>query len=161
MFSIVNFVFPPFPAILPIALDRWSPFKGLTKMRTKYSVKQQWCVSSVTFPLFKQREKHAINTCWNTSLLDAALLGTISRVSQQYRNVCDVCFLLLSITALGGREPSSSLSLMDVFPKMFHLTFTFEKKFFGDERSPIINCTIWKTDALSRMKIWRAVLRDL
>lgn len=30
-FSMVNLVFPPLPAILPIALDRWSPFKGLTK----------------------------------------------------------------------------------------------------------------------------------
>lgn len=29
-FSMVNLVFPPLPAILPIALDRWSPFKGLT-----------------------------------------------------------------------------------------------------------------------------------
>lgn len=26
----VNLVFPPFPAILPIALDKWSPFKGFT-----------------------------------------------------------------------------------------------------------------------------------
>ena len=32
-FSIVNFVFPPFPAILPIALDKWSPFKGFTKRK--------------------------------------------------------------------------------------------------------------------------------
>lgn len=30
-FSMVNLVFPPLPAILPIALDRWSPFRGLTK----------------------------------------------------------------------------------------------------------------------------------
>lgn len=29
-FSMVNLVFPPFPAILPIALDKWSPFKGFT-----------------------------------------------------------------------------------------------------------------------------------
>ena len=29
-FSIVNLVFPPFPAILPIALDKWSPFRGFT-----------------------------------------------------------------------------------------------------------------------------------
>ena len=33
-FSIVNFVFPPFPATRPMALDRWSPFKGLTKNQT-------------------------------------------------------------------------------------------------------------------------------
>lgn len=31
-FSIVNFVFPFFPAILPIALAKWSPFNGLTKI---------------------------------------------------------------------------------------------------------------------------------
>lgn len=30
-FSIVNFVFPPEPATLPIALDRWLPFKGFTE----------------------------------------------------------------------------------------------------------------------------------
>lgn len=29
-FSMVNLVFPPFPAILPMALDRWSPFSGFT-----------------------------------------------------------------------------------------------------------------------------------
>ena len=29
-FSIVNLVFPPVPETLPIALDRWSPFSGLT-----------------------------------------------------------------------------------------------------------------------------------
>lgn len=29
-FSMVNFVFPPLPAILPMALDKWSPFRGLT-----------------------------------------------------------------------------------------------------------------------------------
>lgn len=29
-FSIVNFVLPPDPAILPIALERWSPFSDLT-----------------------------------------------------------------------------------------------------------------------------------
>lgn len=29
-FSIVNFVFPPFPATLPIARERWSPFRGFT-----------------------------------------------------------------------------------------------------------------------------------
>lgn len=32
-FSIVNFVLPPIPAILPIALDKWSPFSGLTKRK--------------------------------------------------------------------------------------------------------------------------------
>lgn len=32
----VNFVLPPFPAILPIARDKWSPFRGLTaKTQTK------------------------------------------------------------------------------------------------------------------------------
>lgn len=29
-FSIVNLVFPPFPATLPMALDKWSPFRGFT-----------------------------------------------------------------------------------------------------------------------------------
>ena len=29
-FSMVNFVLPLWPATLPIALDRWSPFRGLT-----------------------------------------------------------------------------------------------------------------------------------
>lgn len=29
-FSMVNFVFPPLPAILPTALDKWSPLRGLT-----------------------------------------------------------------------------------------------------------------------------------
>lgn len=29
-FSMVNLVFPPFPAILPMALDKWSPFRGFT-----------------------------------------------------------------------------------------------------------------------------------
>lgn len=32
-FSIVNFVFPFLPAILPIALDKWSPFNGFTSKR--------------------------------------------------------------------------------------------------------------------------------
>lgn len=32
-FSIVNFVFPFLPAILPIALDKWSPFNGFTNKR--------------------------------------------------------------------------------------------------------------------------------
>lgn len=31
-FSIVNFVFPSFPAIRPIALERCSPCKGLTRL---------------------------------------------------------------------------------------------------------------------------------
>ena len=30
-FSMVNFVFPFLPANLPIALDKWSPFRGLTE----------------------------------------------------------------------------------------------------------------------------------
>lgn len=29
-FSMVNLVFPPFPATLPMALDKWSPFSGFT-----------------------------------------------------------------------------------------------------------------------------------
>ena len=29
----VNFVFPFFPASLPTALAKWSPFKGFTKMK--------------------------------------------------------------------------------------------------------------------------------
>lgn len=29
-FSMVNFVFPFFPATLPIALDKWSPLSGFT-----------------------------------------------------------------------------------------------------------------------------------
>ncbi len=29
-FSMVNLVFPPDPAILPMALDKWSPFRGFT-----------------------------------------------------------------------------------------------------------------------------------
>ena len=38
-FSIVNFVLPPLPAILPIALDKWSPLRGLTvwSRRTYYT----------------------------------------------------------------------------------------------------------------------------
>ena len=30
VFSMVNLVFPPFPAIRPIALDKWSPLSGFT-----------------------------------------------------------------------------------------------------------------------------------
>lgn len=29
-FSMVNLVLPPVPAILPMALERWSPFSGFT-----------------------------------------------------------------------------------------------------------------------------------
>ena len=29
-FSMVNFVLPPFPAMRPMARERWSPFSGLT-----------------------------------------------------------------------------------------------------------------------------------
>ena len=32
-FSIVNFVFPPVPAILPIARDKWSPLSGFTSRK--------------------------------------------------------------------------------------------------------------------------------
>ena len=34
-FSMVNFVLPPVPAILPMALERWSPFSGFTVGRWK------------------------------------------------------------------------------------------------------------------------------
>lgn len=114
-FSIVNFVFPPFPAILPIALDRWSPFRGLTKMRTKHSVKQQRCVSSVTFPLLKQREKHAINACWNSNFRCCSPWDHLQGLPAVRE--CLWCLLPAAITALRGREPSSSLSLTDVFPQ--------------------------------------------
>ena len=34
-FSMVNLVFPPVPAILPIARERWSPFRGFTARENK------------------------------------------------------------------------------------------------------------------------------
>lgn len=41
-FSMVNLVFPPFPAILPMALDKWSPFRGFTAKteNTRGTIKQ-------------------------------------------------------------------------------------------------------------------------
>lgn len=45
-FSMVNLVFPPFPATLPMALDKWSPFKGFTadrKFNTHQTIRPHEC----------------------------------------------------------------------------------------------------------------------
>ena len=39
-FSIANFVLPPWPAIRPIARERWSPFNGLTSVTSNDSTKR-------------------------------------------------------------------------------------------------------------------------
>lgn len=41
-FSMVNFVFPPLPAILPMALDKWSPFRGLTAKPNHVKLFKRW-----------------------------------------------------------------------------------------------------------------------
>lgn len=68
-FSMVNLVFPPFPAILPMALDKWSPFRGFTAntQRKQLNTHQEighW----VNFPAvesfhrkFQCRQKHNIS----------------------------------------------------------------------------------------------------
>ena len=44
-FSIVNFVFPPVPAILPIALDKWSPFNGFTVKNGQLIYREEWIIN--------------------------------------------------------------------------------------------------------------------
>lgn len=45
-FSMVNFVFPPLPAILPMALDKWSPFRGLTAKPNHVKLFKRWLEGS-------------------------------------------------------------------------------------------------------------------
>lgn len=53
-FSMVNLVFPPFPAILPTALDKWSPFSGFTAKIAKHEnllIRAQHMPKEPTFTL--------------------------------------------------------------------------------------------------------------
>ena len=43
-FSMVNFVFPPDPAILPMARDKWSPLSGRTEANQQRSGKKKQTV---------------------------------------------------------------------------------------------------------------------
>lgn len=64
-FSMAYFVRPFLPAIRPIARDKWSPFKGFTridKQQNKKGIRQTLLLWLITIVYFKRFEKQVVQT---------------------------------------------------------------------------------------------------
>ena len=59
-FSMVNLVFPPLPAILPMALDKWSPFRGLTSVTSKDSKNSSSSLNSASASWRRNRKNRIV-----------------------------------------------------------------------------------------------------